>query len=158
MKNMNATPEINIQNVSIETAVPDAETLIHWALVALNPHHKKGELTIRIVDAAESQTLNQRYRQQDKPTNVLAFPFDNFPEIEISEPILGDIVICAAIVNQEAKQQSKNHDAHWAHIVIHGVLHLLGYDHITSTDAQRMETLEIDLLQQLDYTNPYEPH
>lgn len=158
MKNMNATPEINLQNVSTEPAVPNAETLTDWALVALHHQCKRGELTIRIVDPVESQMLNQRYRQQNKPTNVLAFPFASFPGIDISDPIIGDIVICAAIVNQEAKQQGKPHDAHWAHIVIHGILHLLGYDHLNATDAQCMETLEIDLLQQLGYANPYEAH
>ena len=108
------------------------------------------------MDATESQALNKQYRQQDKPTNVLAFPFAAFPDIEISDPIIGDIVICAAIVNQEATQQHKSQNEHWAHIVIHGVLHLLGYDHIEAADANIMEPLEIDLLQQLGYANPYE--
>lgn len=148
--------EINLQNVSSEKQIPNIQVLTDWALLTLKPHLEQGELTIRIVDAAESQMLNQQYRKKDKPTNVLAFPFASFPDIEISDPIIGDVVICAEIVNQEAKQQGKSHTEHWAHIVIHGVLHLLGYDHIISADAERMEALEIDLLQQLGYANPYE--
>ena len=147
---------INIQNACSDPNIPNEEQLQQWALLALGKRVAAGALTLRIVDAAESQGLNHHYRQQDKPTNVLAFPFEAFPGLEPREPIIGDVVICTAIVNQEATQQHKTANAHWAHIVIHGVLHLLGYDHIEASQAKVMESLEIDLLQQLGYADPYE--
>ena len=156
MKNMSAMINIAIQNVSNSSLIPTEQTLRDWALSALEQRCDTGELTLRLVDTAESQTLNQQYRQQNKPTNVLAFPFTAFAGLDISTPIIGDLVICAPLVNQEAKQQNKAPAAHWAHIVIHGVLHLLGYDHLKAAETKRMEDLEIDLLQQLGYANPYE--
>lgn len=111
------------------------------------------ELTIRLVDNDEMQELNRDYRGKDYPTNVLSFPCDwDLPE----EPrLLGDVVIAAAVVNREAKEQKKTMEAHWAHIVIHGFLHLLGYDHIEDDEAEKMENLEREILAQLGYADPY---
>ena len=113
------------------------------------------ELTVRLVDNDEMQELNREYRGKDAPTNVLSFPCDwDLPE----EPrLLGDIVIAAAVVNREAKEQKKNADAHWAHITVHGFLHLLGYDHIEDADAEKMENTERDILARLGYPDPYAP-
>ena len=113
------------------------------------------ELTIRLVDNDEMQELNREYRGKDYPTNVLSFPCDwDLPE----EPrLLGDVVIAAAVVNREAKEQKKTMEAHWAHIVIHGFLHLLGYDHIEDADAEKMENTERTILAQLGYADPYAP-
>lgn len=115
------------------------------------------ELSIVVVDKVESQLLNTEYRQQNKSTNVLSFPFDT-PEIfkqHQQSRILGDIVICAPIIELESQQQNKNIQQHWAHMLVHGVLHLLGYDHINNNDAQIMEELEIKILDHLGYQNPY---
>lgn len=111
------------------------------------------ELTLRIVDAAESQALNNTYRGKDKPTNVLSFPFDGPKDIPLA--LLGDLVICAPIVAQEAAEQNKPISAHWAHMVIHGSLHLLGYDHIEEQDAATMEALEVHILAKLGIADPY---
>ena len=110
-------------------------------------------MTVRIVDETESQQLNFDYREKDKPTNVLSFPFQCPPGIEL--PLLGDLVICAGVVAQEATEQNKSLDAHWAHMVVHGSLHLLGFDHINDDDAAQMEAEEVTILQQLGFTNPY---
>ena len=112
------------------------------------------EVTIRIVDENESSAYNQTYRHKKGSTNVLSFPFEQ-PE-DLALPILGDIVLCAPLIEYEAKQQNKPLEAHYAHLTLHGCLHLLGYDHIQEQDAQRMEQLEISLLKKLDYPNPYD--
>ena len=108
---------------------------------------------MRIVDEAESQQLNFDYREKDKPTNVLSFPFQCPPGIEL--PLLGDLVICAQVVAREAAEQQKTVTAHWAHMVVHGCLHLLGFDHINDEDAAEMEAEEIQILQELGFANPY---
>ncbi|MBL0709431.1 MAG: rRNA maturation RNase YbeY [Colwellia sp.] len=112
------------------------------------------ELTIRLVNIDESQQLNHQYRHKNKPTNVLSFPFEVPDGIELN--LLGDLIICASVVEQEAKEQNKTLFDHWAHMVIHGCLHLLGYDHINDDDAQDMENLEISILAGLAIKNPYE--
>ncbi len=114
------------------------------------------DLTVRVVDLAESQELNHQYRGKNKPTNVLSFPFEQPPGVEEQFPILGDLVIAQAIVAQEAKEQNKALESHWAHLVIHGSLHLLGYDHINESEAQQMESLEVEILKELSISNPYE--
>jgi len=111
------------------------------------------ELTIRIVGLDESQQLNHQYRDKDKPTNVLSFPFEVPEGIELN--LLGDLVICAPVVEQEAKEQNKALISHWAHMVIHGCLHLLGFDHINDKDALAMESLEIAILATLSIADPY---
>lgn len=114
------------------------------------------EVTLRIVDLAESRQLNSDYRNKDKPTNVLSFPFEAPEHIEM--PFLGDLVVCAAVVEQEAKEQDKPVTNHWAHLCVHGLLHLLGYDHIDETEAQEMEGLETAILAKLNIDDPYQDH
>ena len=111
------------------------------------------ELLIRIVDTVESQDLNRDYRGKDKPTNVLSFPFEAPPGMEL--PLLGDLVICRQVVEAEAIEQGKPLMAHWAHMVVHGSLHLLGYDHIEDEEAEEMEQLERDIMQELGFADPY---
>ncbi|GGC99887.1 rRNA maturation RNase YbeY [Halopseudomonas salina] len=144
--------ELDIQRASTAAELPDDESFRHWAGLALSdrPGH---ELTIRLVDEEESQTLNREYRHKDYPTNVLSFPADLPPELNI--PLLGDLVICAPVVAREAEEQEKPLQAHWAHMVIHGCLHLIGYDHMEDAQADEMESLERQLLAQLGIADPY---
>lgn len=135
-------------------SLPSQQDFELWVKTAIADRMDEAELTIRIVDVEESQELNATYRGKDKPTNVLSFPFEAPPEIEL--PLLGDLVICASVVENEAKEQYKTLEEHWAHMVIHGCLHLLGYDHIEDAEAEEMESLEITLIQSLGFTNPYE--
>ncbi|MEZ9820059.1 rRNA maturation RNase YbeY [Shewanella sp. 10N.286.45.A1] len=134
--------------------LPSAQEMELWVKTALRDSMDQAELTIRIVDTAESQMLNSTYRGKDKPTNVLSFPFEAPPGIEL--PLLGDLVVCAAVVEQEAIDQNKPLNAHWAHMVVHGCLHLLGYDHIEDIEAEEMESLETQLIESLGYNNPYQ--
>ena len=134
--------------------IPDDATLEHWAnLAATKGDRESGELCIRIVSLDESQQLNRDYRDKDKPTNVLSFPFEAPPGLPID--ILGDLAICADVVAQEAVAQNKVLAHHWAHMVIHGTLHLLGFDHINDDDAEIMEAIECELLAQLQIPDPY---
>jgi probable rRNA maturation factor len=145
--------ELDLQVATAATQLPSQQDFEQWASLALADYRTEAELTIRLVDAAESQQLNHQYRGNDKATNVLSFPFQNPPGLTL--PLLGDLVICAAVVEQEAKQQGKSNQAHWAHMVIHGCLHLLGFDHIKDDEAEEMEQLEITLLAKLGFNNPY---
>nr|WP_228160613.1 rRNA maturation RNase YbeY [Marinobacter bohaiensis] len=132
--------------------MPDDDNLATWAAKGWQGD-EHSEVTLRIVDEDESAALNGQYRQKDRPTNVLSFPFEQ-PE-GITLPLAGDLVICAPVVAREAHEQGKTLSAHWAHMVIHGMLHLQGYDHIDDRDAEIMETLEIRLLAELGFSNPY---
>jgi probable rRNA maturation factor len=129
--------------------IPTQASLESWADAAAPGK----ALTLRFTDKAESQALTKQFRQQDKPTNVLSFPAEAIPGIEID--YLGDILICVSIVESEAAEQGKNLEAHFAHMTIHGILHLLGFDHVNASDADTMEALEIKLLAQFAYPNPY---
>lgn len=130
---------------------PAPATLRRWAKLAAGG--RRGELGIRVVGSAESRTLNERYLGRSGPTNVLSFPVA--PEAGPHRRLLGDIVVCAPLVAREARQQEKALRAHWAHMVIHGTLHLLGYDHGRAGDARRMEGRERRLLAQLGFADPY---
>ncbi len=143
--------KINIQ-IACKIDHPNVQQLESWAQLALQDH-PQSEVTIRLVEMDEIQQLNKTYRQKDTPTNVLSFPSD-FPD-ELGLTLLGDIVICNQVVNDEARAQHKKQEAHWAHMVIHGCLHLLGYDHIHDVDADIMEALERKLLTILNFPNPY---
>ena len=140
------------------SGMPDEAQFQKWLDAVIPQFQEESEVTIRLVDEAESHELNLTYRGKDKPTNVLSFPFEAPPGIEI--PLLGDLVICRQVVEQEAKEQGKPLEAHWAHMVIHGSLHLLGYDHESSgLEAVRMREKEEAVLMQLglprtvSYTN-----
>lgn len=144
---------LDLQNVTKNKSVPSFYRFKQWTLAALPQDMPETELTIRIVGEKESAHLNETYRAKKGPTNVLSFPFE--PPSEMFFPLLGDIIICARLIEKEAKEQCKNRVAHWAHIVVHGVLHLLGYDHINERDAKKMEKKEISILNNLGFPNPY---
>lgn len=151
---MNAL-DLDLQTACADTAeLPAADDFRRWTLAALAGHNNDVELTVRLVDEAEMQALNQRYRGQDKPTNVLSFPAELPDELDL--PLLGDLVICAPVVAREAANQGKPARAHWAHLVVHGILHLRGHDHVEDDEAEHMEAEEIRILAGLDYPNPYE--
>ena len=145
--------DLDVQIAVEGFTLPSSTELELWVKTAIRDTMSEAELTIRIVEVEESQSLNSTYRGKDKPTNVLSFPFEAPPGIEL--PLLGDLVICAAVVEQEAIDQNKPLIAHWAHMVVHGCLHLLGYDHIEDIEAEEMESLEAQLIESLGYINPY---
>lgn len=144
---------LEVQCIDRSHSVPATEQLQHWVDSVLSDYPKDAEIVIRIVGEQESAELNTQYRGKSGPTNILSFPFNAPPGIELD--LLGDLVICAAVVEREAQEQHKKLQDHWAHIVIHGVLHLLGYDHIEEQDAEIMEAKEIAILQSLNIANPY---
>ena len=136
-----------------ETGLPTAEQIEQWATAAVQPQSDEVEMTVRIVDEAESHELNLNYRGKDRPTNVLSFPFECPDEVEL--PLLGDLVICRQVVEREAQEQDKPVMAHWAQMVVHGSLHLLGYDHIEDDEAEEMESLEAQIMTGLGFADPY---
>jgi len=146
---------LDVQRASSHTSLPGDADLARWAAAAVGEHRREAEISLRIVDEDESQALNHQYRGKDKPTNVLSFPADIPPELGL--PLLGDLVICAQVVAREAEQQHKALSAHWAHMVVHGTLHLLGYDHIEDDEAEIMENLETRILAGLGFDDPYRP-
>lgn len=148
---------VDIQNACEAKNLPSKALFQKWVDSALSSvTDQTFELTVRLVNSDESQQLNNQYRMKDKPTNVLSFPFEVPEGMELN--LLGDLVICASVVEQEAKVQNKGLFDHWAHMVIHGCLHLLGYDHINDTDAEEMEALEVKILAKLSISNPYNLH
>ena len=158
MKKNVSGPKLTLQNTVSDVEVPSMYRFKKWVSTVLP--HQAVALTIRIVDVAEIQQLNKDYRNKNKPTNVLSFPSESpddsfWDDFLLNEPYLGDIVICAQVVCDEALQQEKAIIAHWAHLTLHGVLHLLGYDHENDEEAHVMETKEIALLAELGYPNPY---
>lgn len=148
---------LDLQVASELNDLPDAEQLRRWLSLTLHGYRKRVELSVRLVDRDESRSLNEAYRGRPRPTNVLSFPFD-LPEGVEDEALcdlLGDLVICAPVVRDEAAEQGKAETHHWAHMVIHGTLHLLGFDHIDEADAEIMETLERRILAELGIPDPY---
>lgn len=144
--------DLQIASENID-GLPTLEQIEQWATAAVQPESDDVEMTVRIVDEAESQALNRTYRAKDRPTNVLSFPFEC--PTEVSLPLLGDLVICRQVVEYEAAEQEKPLMAHWAHMVVHGSLHLLGYDHIDDSEAEEMESLETKIMQGLGFVDPY---
>ena len=144
--------DLQIATENIE-GLPTEEQIVQWATAAVQPEGDEVEMTVRIVDDAESHELNLTYRGKDRPTNVLSFPFECPDEVEL--PLLGDLVICRQVVEREAAEQEKPLMAHWAHMVVHGCLHLLGYDHIEDDEAEEMESLETQIMQGLGFDDPY---
>lgn len=138
---------------AVDIVQPDLAQFQAWAEAALQEVVEDCELSIRIVDAEESQQLNRDYRGKDKPTNVLSFPFES--PVPLQPRLLGDLVICAPVVTAEAAEQGKAELNHWAHLTIHGCLHLLGYDHINDDEAEQMESREIAILREFAIENPY---
>ncbi len=145
--------ELELQIATTTKTLPHPAQVREWISVALWQRIDTAELTVRIVDEEEIAALNQQYRNKKGPTNVLSFPYEPFPGI--ASRLLGDIVICAPVVEEEAKAQNKLLLAHWAHMVVHGALHLLGYDHENCQDADIMENLETEILIQLGFLPPY---
>jgi len=155
---MTITVEVSVSDLQSETPdsgdddVPEPELLQAWATAAYLGN-APAIASVLVATADEIQRLNKQYRDIDKPTNVLSFPMQSPEEVDVC--LLGDIALCASIIKQEARQQSKSEESHWAHMLVHGMLHLQGYDHIANNEAQEMEQLEIKILGQLGFNNPY---
>lgn len=149
--------ELDLQLTSEAAGIPPEADFARWCRAALSGQHEAAELTIRVVDEDEARELNAAWRQRDYATNVLSFIAEVPPGI-LDIPLLGDLVICAPVVMREAVEQGKTADAHWAHLVIHGCLHLLGHDHVEDDAAEQMEELERQLLAGLGYPDPYVEH
>lgn len=146
-------PELDLQLTDAVRAVPARDQFEQWIGAALE-EDAPNELAIRIVDEEEGRALNLQYRDRDYATNVLSFPFEAPEGVPID--YLGDLVICAPVVEREAVEQGKSPESHWAHMVVHGVLHLQGYDHIEKGEADEMETLEKAIMARLGYPDPYQ--
>ena len=145
---------VDVQRASEDPDVPDDAAMQLWAHAAAEQVlERDAQLSIRVVDIEEGIDLNESYRRGDGPTNVLSFVFEERDRID--PPLLGDVVICAPVVQREAAEQGKSMHAHFAHMVVHGVLHLLGHDHRRETQAQRMESIERSVLGQLGFDDPY---
>ena len=146
--------EIHVQNAcAVSRPVPPPHKFERWVTAALQSFRPQAEVTVRIMEREEITRLNSQYRGKNRATNVLSFGCE-LPE-GVDSALLGDIAICAEVVIDEAREQQKDTEAHWAHLTIHGTLHLLGYDHQQPDQAQQMEGLETALLQQLDFADPY---
>lgn len=150
--------QVDMEVASESKQLPAPALIEQWVTAALMHvgtfTRADAEISLYIVDEAEGQSLNQQYRGKDYPTNVLSFPAD-LPE-ELDLPLLGDLVLCAPVVEREAIEQGKTLEAHWAHMLVHGTLHLLGFDHIDDNEAELMEALETRILLHLGFTAPYE--
>jgi len=140
----------------VRTWAPSQSEIRRWAAAALGQRGSGGEISVRVVGPGESRQLNARYRRRNRPTNVLSFPADY--QAQFAPRPLGDLVICPEVLRNEARAQGKTLRAHWAHLVVHGSLHLIGYDHVSDADARRMERREISVLKRLGFRNPYRVH
>lgn len=145
---------VEIQTIFESAGQPSEAHIQLWVDTALEEVNHDTEIVVRIVDEQESAELNEQYRHKQGATNILSFPVEIPEGIDLN--LLGDLVICAPVLEQEAQQQNKVLAHHWAHIIIHGVLHLLGYDHLDDEQAEDMENKEIALLQKLNIPNPYQ--
>ena len=151
-------PSIDIQFAYDSSELPSESALKQWCSAALSDENREAILTLRIVDLDEMQSLNKEYRHKDKPTNVLSFPSELPAEVAAEFAFLGDIIVCAPVVAEEAQAQKKALDAHWAHMLVHGTLHLQGFDHENDEEAEIMESRETDILSSLGFAAPYEEH
>ena len=145
---------VDIENFSSCKNIPDEIFFHRWVSASLSSQKKPLEVVIRVINEDESAALNNRFRKKNVATNVLSFPAD-LPE-SLNFPLLGDLAICAQVVAREADEQNKDLDAHWAHIVIHGSLHLIGFDHEDDADAKKMEKMETKILSEFYFPSPYE--
>ncbi len=146
--------KVNIEYASNESAVPKRDAIKQWARAAMEGYERKGaEVGVRIVDEEEIIELNRRFRRKPEPTNVLSFPFEDPPGVRTE--LLGDVVICAPVVRREAHARRAWISAHWAHMLVHGIMHLRGYNHQTPTEADAMENMEARILKRLGFPNPY---
>lgn len=152
---MSPAPIVDRQLAFTGGDMPGQAELEAWvaAVLARFPHETRREVTIRFVDAEEGQALNRDYRGRDKPTNVLSFPFEAPPGVAL--PLLGDLVLCHPVVVREAAEQGKAQQDHYAHLVVHGMLHLLGHDHLVESEAEEMERLEREILTDFAIDDPY---
>ena len=146
--------KVNIEYASNESKVPKRDAIVQWAQAAMEGYRYDGaEVGIRIVEENEIVELNRRFRCKAEPTNVLSFPFEDPPGVHTD--LLGDVVICAPVVCREARTRGAQPSAHWAHMLVHGIMHLRGYDHQTPTEAEAMESMEARILERLGFPNPY---
>ena len=148
--------EVSVSYGLPRAGLPSAASFKRWAAAACEGRIMKADLAIRLVDSKEGTSLNRHYRGKDCATNVLSFPVEMPTGVDLPMPLLGDLVLCAPVVAREAKEQKKPLAAHYAHLTVHGVLHLLGLDHEDEREAQAMELLEREILAGLGYDNPYE--
>ena len=150
------TVKIDLQNDDGLDGIPSSDRFHQWVEAALQHDYSDLEQTIRIVDRDESRALNRQYRDRDSATNVLSFPAADLEGLPPDEPrLLGDVVVCASVVADEAAEQGKAVTDHWAHMIVHGTLHLLGFDHETDAEAAEMEALETRILASQSVTDPY---
>ena len=149
-----ARVHIDLINNSDSSQLPALSDLQNWATAAVGQRREEAEISLLIVDEAEGAELNQQWRNKSGPTNVLSFPSDLPAELGL--PLLGDLIICAPVVAREALEQKKSLNSHWAHMMVHGTLHLLGFDHIDDDQAEEMESLETDILARIGYPDPYQ--
>lgn len=154
MKVINAEVVLQAADEAVLPA-PDEAAFTEWVLAVAEHCQQDLEVTVRIVTAAESRQLNKQYRGKDAPTNVLSFPFEAPPGIDLESSFIGDLALCADVIHREAREQEKPVTNHWAHMTIHGTLHLLGYDHQNNDDAETMEALETALLAEHQIPDPY---
>jgi probable rRNA maturation factor len=145
---------VGVQIVSQSDQLPSQEQFQYWIDAVLSDNTQNSEIVIRIIDEPEMVKFNKQYRDKKGATNILSFPFDVPDGVESN--LLGDLLVCAPIVEKEALIQHKKIEHHWAHMIVHGVLHLLGYDHIENEEAEEMEVLEIKILKKIKIKNPYE--
>jgi probable rRNA maturation factor len=146
------TPQVDVTR-HVRAWTPSVNSIRDWTSAALGRRAAGRELSVQVVGPAQSRKLNAHYRQRDKPTNVLSFPASPMPDVSPSP--LGDLVVCPQVLRAEAREQGKSLRAHWAHLIVHGVLHLIDYDHERPADARRMERREIAVLRRLGFDNPY---
>lgn len=156
LTNLSFIIDIQVALDTPEPELPEDKTIESWLSHTLAKFRKQAEVSVRIVNNEEIQTLNNRYRNKNKPTNVLAFPVELPPGIVLEHELLGDIIIASDVVKEEAKQQQKSYRAHFAHMLVHGTLHLLGFDHNNDQEASEMEEHEINILKELEFANPYQ--